>query len=802
MNFRLSSFIIHLSTFLLCAAPAAAQYEAVRQGTTTADLFKSFNLPSGKTIHIESGASLIADSGSTITGFSSALTVGTSTITGATNGYALYNNNGILGNLNLAAIYAALSHTHVSSAITDSVTASAVGNAGKLLKLDGSGYLGAIVTSDTTVGTTFTALSNVNGGTAIYGETNHASSNAAGYFEANSGGAALIAGNSPAVTTIDSSGNTIIGGGTTASELRLLEPSAGGSSYTGFKSPALAGNVIYTLPTADSAGVWTSNGSGTLSYTGTTTTGGPSGANKIPVYNADGSLVMNGNLGTNIAMLNLSTPGGVGVTNNWALEVTHGGSSSTGINMHSLSGVSMRIDHVDSAGDVILIELLDGYGILINNNSGDAKFSVDELGDVNIGHASDTTFARVSAGVASIEGATIYTQGGALGTPASGNASNLTGFPTSGLSGLGTGVATALAINTGTAGSFLVGPTNSAGVLTNNGSGTLSYTATTAVGGTANPSEIPILDSSGCLTVQNATAGIGAGNFSTNTNLAYALQITNGGTTSQGINIATSGTGTSINIDHESDTGDVFVANLLDGFGLNINSLFTVDELGQVVSDKIATTDSVIIDGSNAADIQLRIQGATSQSADYIVAEDSGGTDLFKVSSTGAITATSLTGTAGLNVLAATGNNAILGNQNDSGGGYTQIRCSTGNLYFTHASYGNSMVLNASYFESNVPIVLSIPQALSGAGAVDTSHSVTKYTSTGVAQALTLANGTDGQTKIIIHDVVGGSGVLTPTTKTGFSTLTFTNAGDTATLMYATTIGWVILSVNGTVVTP
>ena len=41
-----------------------------------------------------------------------------------------------------------------------------------------------------------------------------------------------------------------IGGGATASELRMLEPSAGGTSYVGFKAPALAGNTIYTMPTA------------------------------------------------------------------------------------------------------------------------------------------------------------------------------------------------------------------------------------------------------------------------------------------------------------------------------------------------------------------------------------------------------------------------------------------------------------------------------------------------------------------------------------------------------------------------
>lgn len=49
------------------------------------------------------------------------------------------------------------------------------------------------------------------------------------------------------------------------------------------------------------------------------------------------------------------------------------------------------------------------------------------------------------------------TNGGTLGTPANGNAANLTGLPIStGITGLGTGVATALSVNVGTVGSFIV----------------------------------------------------------------------------------------------------------------------------------------------------------------------------------------------------------------------------------------------------------------------------------------------------------------------------------------------------------
>jgi hypothetical protein len=89
-------------------------------------------------------------------------------------------------------------------------------------------------------------------------------------------------------------------------------------------------------------------------------------------------------------------------------------------------------------------------------------------------------------------------------------------------------------------------------------------------------------------------------------------------------------------------------------------------------------------------------------------------------------------------------------------------------------------------------------QSLSGAGAVDITNGLTQITSTGAAQALTLADGTVGEIKIISHVVDGGSAVLTPATKIGFSTITFTAVGDSAMLVY-TSAGWDIVALNGAV---
>lgn len=87
-------------------------------------------------------------------------------------------------------------------------------------------------------------------------------------------------------------------------------------------------------------------------------------------------------------------------------------------------------------------------------------------------------------------------------------------------------------------------------------------------------------------------------------------------------------------------------------------------------------------------------------------------------------------------------------------------------------------------------------QSLSGAGAVDLTNGLTSLTTTGASQALTLADGAAGQVKYIVHAVDGGSAVLTPTTKIGFSTITFTAVGDSATLVY-TAAGWAVVGSKG-----
>ena len=74
---------------------------------------------------------------------------------------------------------------------------------------------------------------------------------------------------------------------------------------------------------------------------------------------------------------------------------------------------------------------------------------------------------------------------------------------------------------------------------------------------------------------------------------------------------------------------------------------------------------------------------------------------------------------------------------------------------------------------------------------------ITELTTTG-ANALTLADGsTSGQIKIVNMIVDGGDGTLTPATFANGTTITFDAVGESATLVWNSTVGWVATSTVG-----
>ena len=86
-------------------------------------------------------------------------------------------------------------------------------------------------------------------------------------------------------------------------------------------------------------------------------------------------------------------------------------------------------------------------------------------------------------------------------------------------------------------------------------------------------------------------------------------------------------------------------------------------------------------------------------------------------------------------------------------------------------------------------------QSLSGPGAVNITSLATAFTSTATGNALTLADGAQGQLKTIIYvaEAAGGdTGVLTPANLGSATTITFNAVGDSVTLQFAGTDWWVV----------
>ena len=88
------------------------------------------------------------------------------------------------------------------------------------------------------------------------------------------------------------------------------------------------------------------------------------------------------------------------------------------------------------------------------------------------------------------------------------------------------------------------------------------------------------------------------------------------------------------------------------------------------------------------------------------------------------------------------------------------------------------------------------PQTLTGAGAVDITSQITHFTDTGT-NALTLADGANGQTKIICQiATAGGAGTLTPSNLAGGTNITFNAVGENAQLLF-TNSSWHVIGISG-----
>ena len=122
------------------------------------------------------------------------------------------------------------------------------------------------------------------------------------------------------------------------------------------------------------------------------------------------------------------------------------------------------------------------------------------------------------------------------------------------------------------------------------------------------------------------------------------------------------------------------------------------------------------------------------------------------------------------------------------------VRSENGFESITKSATG-AVSVNASYGAT----ITGGVQSLSGAGAVDLTNLVTELTTAAGAAAVTLANGTtSGQIKIITMVVDGGgTATVTPTTFASGTTLAFDAVAETATLVWNSSIGWILSADRG-----
>lgn len=94
------------------------------------------------------------------------------------------------------------------------------------------------------------------------------------------------------------------------------------------------------------------------------------------------------------------------------------------------------------------------------------------------------------------------------------------------------------------------------------------------------------------------------------------------------------------------------------------------------------------------------------------------------------------------------------------------------------------------------------PQVLAGPGAVDILTHQTNVESTGVDDALTLADATIiGQVKVVCHNIDAGSLVLTPTSLADGTTITFTSIHEQWTGLWNGT-AWQTIALDGVTTEP
>ena len=179
---------------------------------------------------------------------------------------------------------------------------------------------------------------------------------------------------------------------------------------------------------------------------------------------------------------------------------------------------------------------------------------------------------------------------------------------------------------------------------------------------------------------------------------------------------------------------------------------------------------------------------------------------------TGAVTASSTLGVSGVTTLTTTNiDNLTIQDANITSSSNSNINITpggTGSVIAAGLTLKGTSISAADSSTVNINEGLTVDgtltsrgnifgvQTLTGSGStevVNLTDTVTLLVTTGGSQAFSLADGVEGQIKIISMKTDGGSGIVTPANFVNGTTITFDDVEDTVTLLYQST-GWVALA--------
>ena len=250
------------------------------------------------------------------------------------------------------------------------------------------------------------------------------------------------------------------------------------------------------------------------------------------------------------------------------------------------------------------------------------------------------------------------------------------------------------------------------------------------------------------------------------------------------ITISSSGTG-----DINLDSGGDFVIDV-DGADIKLQDDSTeFGRISRVSSDLViksmGTNNDILLKGLDGSDTITALQLDMSENGNAIFSGNVTAAD---------ITANSLT----TNVISSNGSNADISVQASGTGdvviGALRVKgTSLSSSDSTTLNVNDGLVVDGTLTSQGNIFGVQTLTGSGSTGVISLTETVTLLITTGGSQAFSLADGVEGQIKIISMKTDGGSGIVTPANFVNGTTITFDDVEDTVTLLYQST-GWVALA--------